>query len=179
MVKGLPGTLSAYAERVMGGSYLDFEIDRDAAARYGLTVGDVQDVIQSAIGGMNVSWTVEGLERYPINVRYPRELRDDAERLEEILVATPAGLQVPLGQLATIDIHQGPPGIKSRERPAQRLGLRRPQGDRRRHLGGARPQGGGEKVRCPPATPCSGRASTSTCSGPSSGCSSSSRSPCS
>ncbi|HSM13093.1 MAG TPA: CusA/CzcA family heavy metal efflux RND transporter [Thermoanaerobaculia bacterium] len=113
VVKGLPDTLSAYAERVMGGSYVDFRIDRDAAARYGLTVGDVQDVIQSAIGGMNVSWTVEGLERYPINVRYPRELRDDPLRLREILVSTATGLQVPLGQLAEIDIHQGPPGIKS------------------------------------------------------------------
>jgi len=113
VVKGLPDTLSAYAERVMGGSYVDFKIDRDAAARFGLTVGDVQDVIQTAIGGMNVSWTVEGLERYPINVRYPRELRDDPQRLSEILVPTPAGLQVPLGQLASLDIHQGPPGIKS------------------------------------------------------------------
>jgi Cu(I)/Ag(I) efflux system membrane protein CusA/SilA len=112
-VKDLPGTLSAYAERVMGGSYFDFQIDRGAAARYGLNVGDVEDVIQSAIGGMNVSWTVEGLERYPINVRYPRELRDSPERLREILVATPAGLQVPLGQLARIDIHDGPAGIKS------------------------------------------------------------------
>jgi len=73
----------------------------------------VQDVIQSAIGGMNVSWTVEGLERYPINVRYPRELRDDITRLRETVVATPAGLQVPLGQLAEIDIHDGPPAIKS------------------------------------------------------------------
>jgi len=113
VVKGLPDTLSAYAERVMGGSYFDFKIDRDAAARFGLTVGDVQDVIQSAIGGMNVSWTVEGLERYPINLRYPRELRDDPERLREILVATPSGLQVPLGQLAEVEVHQGPPGIKS------------------------------------------------------------------
>jgi len=113
VVKGLPDTLSAYAERVMGGSYVDFRIDRDAAARFGLTVGDVQDVIQTAIGGMNVSWTVEGLERYPINVRYPRELRDDPQRLAEILVPTPGGLQVPLGQLAVLDIHQGPPGIKS------------------------------------------------------------------
>ncbi len=113
VVKPLPGTLSAYAERVMGGSYLDFQVDRSAAARYGLNVGDVQDVIQSAIGGMNVSWTVEGLERYPINVRYPRELRDDVNRLRETLVATPAGLQVPLGHLAQIDIHDGPPAIKS------------------------------------------------------------------
>jgi len=112
-VKPIPGTLSAYAERVTGGNYFDFDIDRDAAARYGLNVGDVEDVIQSAIGGMNVSYTVEGLERYPINVRYPRELRDNPERLREILVATPSGLQVPLGQLAKIDIHQGPPAIKS------------------------------------------------------------------
>ncbi len=113
VVQEVPGTLSAYAERVMGGNYLDFRIDRDAVARYGLNVGDVQDVIQSAIGGMNVSWTVEGLERYPINVRYPRELRDDADSLREILVATPTGVQVPLGQLATVSVHQGPPGIKS------------------------------------------------------------------
>jgi len=113
VAKGLPGTLSAYSERVMGGMYLDFEIDRSAAARFGLNVGDVQDVIQSAIGGMNVSWTVEGLERYPINVRYPRELRDDVDRLRETLVSTPAGLQVPLGQLAVVNIHDGPPSIKS------------------------------------------------------------------
>jgi Cu(I)/Ag(I) efflux system membrane protein CusA/SilA len=113
VVKEIPGTLSAYAERVMGGSYFDLHIDRDAVARYGLNVGDVQDVIQSAIGGMNVSWTVEGLERYPINVRYPRELRDDPESLREILVTSSSGVQVPLGQLATIDVHQGPPGIKT------------------------------------------------------------------
>jgi Cu(I)/Ag(I) efflux system membrane protein CusA/SilA len=112
-VKPLPGTLSAYAERVMGGNYLDFDIDRDAAARYGLTVGDVQDVIQSAIGGMNVSYTVEGLERYPINIRYPRELRDDVQQLTDTLVTTPSGAQVPLSQVATIRLHQGPPAIKS------------------------------------------------------------------
>jgi hypothetical protein len=113
VVKPLPGTLSAFAERVMGGTYLDFDIDREAAARFGLTVGDVQDVIQSAVGGMNVSWTVEGLERYPINVRYPRELRDNPNALAEILVVTPIGAQVPLGQLATLEIRQGPPAIKS------------------------------------------------------------------
>ncbi|MDH3522782.1 MAG: CusA/CzcA family heavy metal efflux RND transporter [Acidobacteriota bacterium] len=113
LVKPLPGTLSAFAERVMGGSYLDFEIDRSAAARFGVTVGDVQDVIQSAVGGMNVSYTVEGLERYPINVRYPRELRDNPVAVRDILVATPSGAQVPLGQLARIEINQGPPSIKS------------------------------------------------------------------
>jgi len=112
-VAHLPGTLSAYAERVMGGNYLDFDIDRQAAARYGLSVADVQDIIQSAIGGMNVSYTVEGLERYPINVRYPRELRDDVDSLRETVVPTPAGPQVPLSQLATIKVRQGPPGIKS------------------------------------------------------------------
>jgi len=115
VVKGLPGTLSAYAERVMGGNYVDFDIDRRAAARYGLTVGDVQDVIMSAIGGMNVSWTVEGLNRFPINVRYPRELRDNVEQLKDTLVATPTGAQVPLSQVATIRIHQGPPAIKTED----------------------------------------------------------------
>jgi Cu(I)/Ag(I) efflux system membrane protein CusA/SilA len=112
-VRPLPGTLSAYAERVMGGNYVEFDIDREAAARFGLTVGDIQDVIMSAIGGMNVDWTVEGLERYPINVRYPRELRDSIDKLSEVLVTTPAGAQVPLSQVATLRIHQGPPAIKS------------------------------------------------------------------
>ncbi len=113
VVRELPGTLSAYSERVMGGNYLDFRIDRSAAARYGLVVDDVQEVIQSAIGGMNVSWTVEGLERYPISVRYPRELRDSLERIGDILVATPGGAQIPLRQVATLEMHQGPPSIKS------------------------------------------------------------------
>ncbi len=113
VVKSLPGTLSAYGERVMGGSYFDFQIDRDAAARYGLTVGDVEDVIQAAIGGMNVSWTVEGLERYPINVRYPRELRDSPQKLADTLVAAPTGAQIPLSQLAEVRVHQGPPSIKT------------------------------------------------------------------
>ncbi len=113
VVKPLPGTFSVYAERVMGGSYVDFEIDREAAARFGIKVGDIQDVIQSAVGGMNVSWTVEGLERYPINVRYPRELRNDPSTLREVLVAAPSGAQVPLGQLAELVIRTGPPGIKT------------------------------------------------------------------
>ena len=113
VVKPLPGTLSAYAERVMGGAYLDFDIDREAAARFGLRIADIQDTIQSAIGGMNVSWTVEGLERYPINVRYPRELRDDPESMKQILVTAPNGAQVPLGQVAAIEFRDGPPSIKS------------------------------------------------------------------
>ena len=113
VVRTVPGTLSVYAERVMGGNYLDFTIRRDAIARYGLTVGDVQDVIQSAIGGMNVTTTVEGLERYPVNVRYSRELRDNLPALRDILVSTPVGLQIPLGQLADVEIVKGPPGIKT------------------------------------------------------------------
>ena len=113
VVRNVPGTLSVYAERVMGGNYLDFEIDRRAIARYGLTVGDVQDVIQWAIGGMNITTTVEGLERYPVNLRYSRELRDDLPALRAVLVATPAGQHIPLGQLATLRYVVGPPSIKS------------------------------------------------------------------
>ncbi len=113
VVRNVPGTLSVYAERVMGGNYLDFEIDRQAIARYGLTVGDVQDVIQSAVGGMNITTTVEGLERFPVNLRYGRELRDNVEKLQAVLVPTPAGQQIPLGQLAELKFTVGPPGIKS------------------------------------------------------------------
>jgi Cu(I)/Ag(I) efflux system membrane protein CusA/SilA len=108
-----PGTSSVYSERVAGGNYLDFDIDRREIARYGLTVGDVQDVIQSAIGGMNVTWTVEGLERYPVNLRYSRELRDNLTMLRRVLVPTPIGAQVPLSQLAELEIRKGPPSIKS------------------------------------------------------------------
>jgi len=113
VIRKVPGTLSAYAERVMGGNYLDFEIDRDAIARYGLTVGDVQDVIQSAVGGMNITTTVEGLERYPVNLRYSRELRNNLDMLNSVLVPTPAGQQIPLGQLAHLRFEVGPPSIKS------------------------------------------------------------------
>ena len=113
VVRDLPGTLSVYAERVAGGNYLDFEIKRDEAARYGLTVGDVQDVIMSAMGGMNVTHTVEGLERYPVNLRYGRELRDNLPALRRVLVPTSTGAQIPIEQLADIQIRKGPPGIKS------------------------------------------------------------------
>jgi Cu(I)/Ag(I) efflux system membrane protein CusA/SilA len=89
------------------------DIDRQAIARHGLTVGDVQDVIQSAVGGMNVTSTVEGLQRYPVNVRYPRELRDEPAELGEVLVAAPTGAQVPLRQLARIEVRDGPPMVKS------------------------------------------------------------------
>jgi Cu(I)/Ag(I) efflux system membrane protein CusA/SilA len=113
VIRRVPQTLSVYAERVVGGNYVNFTIDRDEIARYGLTVGDVQDVIASAIGGMNVSTTVEGLERYPINLRYPRELRDDLDLLKAIVVPTPLGQHIPLAQLASLEIRKGPPSIKS------------------------------------------------------------------
>ena len=108
-----PYTVSAFPEKSVGGNYLDFRIDREEIARYGLTVGDVQDVIMTAMGGMNVTSTIEGLERYPVNLRYPHELRDSVEALKQTLIGTPAGAQVPLGQLARVDVHKGPPMVKS------------------------------------------------------------------
>ncbi len=111
-LRQIPGTRSVYAERVVGGYFLDFVIDRLEAARYGLTVGDIEDVIETAIGGKTVSTTVEGRERYPINVRYPRELREDPETLKRVLVATPDGILVPIGQLADIRFTTGPPVIR-------------------------------------------------------------------
>ena len=113
VMKKLPDTLSAFGDRAVGGYYLDFDIDRSEAARYGLTVGDVQNVIQSAIGGMNVTWTVEGLERYPVNVRYPRDFRDSPETLKRVLIATPTGIQIPLEAVTTLEFRRGPPVIKS------------------------------------------------------------------
>jgi Cu(I)/Ag(I) efflux system membrane protein CusA/SilA len=113
VVESLPGTLSAYPDKSYGGNYLDFEINRIEASRYGLTVGDVQDVIMTAIGGMNITQTVEGLERYPVNLRYKSELRDDPEKLGRVLVPTPRGEHIPLSQLARLVIKKGPPSIKS------------------------------------------------------------------
>ena len=104
---------TAFADKAVGGSYLDIDIDRAAIARYGLTVGDVQDVIMTAVGGMTVTATVEGLERYPVNLRYPRELRDTPDKLEAILVDVPDAGPVPLGQLAEVVTRRGPPMIKS------------------------------------------------------------------
>ena len=115
VIRQVPGTRSVYAERVMGGNYLNFSVRRDEIARYGLTVGDVQDVIQSAIGGMNITTTVEGLERYPVNLRYSRDLRDNPAALRDILVQTPTGQQIPLGHLTTMAFVKGPPAIKSEQ----------------------------------------------------------------
>ncbi len=113
VLQDVPGTLSVVAERAMGGHYLDVTVNRRAAARHGLKVGDVQRVIETAIGGMNIASTVEGRYRFPINVRYPRELRDDPEKLQRILVSAPGGSQIPLGQVADIEFVDGPPVIKS------------------------------------------------------------------
>ncbi len=108
ILRDIKGSRSVYAERVAGGYYVDFDINREAIARYNLSVDDVQMIIMSAIGGENISSTVEGRERYPINVRYPRELRDNLPKLSRVLVPTPSGAQIPLGQLATIALVYGP-----------------------------------------------------------------------
>jgi Cu(I)/Ag(I) efflux system membrane protein CusA/SilA len=113
VIRQVPGTLSVYSERVTGGNFFDYHINREEAARYGLTVGDVQDIIMTAIGGMDITTTVEGLERYPVNLRYPAELRDTPEKLRGILVPTPTGTQVPITEVADIRIIKGPPSIKS------------------------------------------------------------------
>ena len=107
------GTASASPEHSFGGYYMDIDISRERAARYGLTTGDVQDVISTALGGMQTTTTVEGLERYPVNIRYARDLRDDAQSIRQVLVPTSTGAQIPLGQLADVKINPGPPMIKS------------------------------------------------------------------
>ncbi|MGD9016435.1 MAG: efflux RND transporter permease subunit [Desulfobacterales bacterium] len=113
VIREVPGTASVYSERVTGGNFLDFKIRREEAARYGLNVDDVQAIIMSAIGGVNITQTVEGLERYPVNLRYGSELRDSPEKLRRILVSTPSGAQIPITEVADITIRKGPPAIKS------------------------------------------------------------------
>jgi Cu(I)/Ag(I) efflux system membrane protein CusA/SilA len=112
IVGRVPGARSVYGERVSGGYFVDFDIDRAAIARYGLTIDDVQQTIMTAIGGENVSTTIEGRERYPINVRYPRELRDEVDTLGRVLVSTMNGAQIPLAQVATLRIVEGPSMIR-------------------------------------------------------------------
>jgi Cu(I)/Ag(I) efflux system membrane protein CusA/SilA len=113
ILKQVPGTASVFAERVIGGYYLDFEIKRLEAARYGLTVGDVQEVITMALGGENITQTVEGLERYPVNLRYFQDYRTSLPALKRILIPTPKGPPIPMEQVADIKLHQGPDMIKS------------------------------------------------------------------
>jgi Cu(I)/Ag(I) efflux system membrane protein CusA/SilA len=113
VLKQVPGVTSAFAERLNGGRYVDVDIDRAAAARYGLNIADVQSVVSAAIGGDNIGETVEGLQRFPISVRYPRELRDTPEKLRELPLFTERGAQIRLGDVAAIRIADGPPMLKS------------------------------------------------------------------
>ncbi len=113
VVKAVPGVSSALAERLTGGRYIDVTIDRDTAARYGLNIADVQGIVASAVGGDNIGETIEGLQRFPINVRYPREVRDSLEKLRNLPVLTERGAQIPLAAVADIRIVDGPPMLKS------------------------------------------------------------------
>ena len=113
VVKRIPGVSSALAERLNGGRYIDIQIDRDAASRYGMNIADVQSIVASGIGGDNIGETVEGLQRFPINVRYPREVRDSVEKLRDLPVLTERGAQIRLGDVAAIKISDGPPMLKS------------------------------------------------------------------
>jgi len=109
----VPGTLSVFSERVVGGRYITIDIDRVSASRFGLNIADVQDVVRTAIGGMQVAESVEGLERYPINIRYPRETRDSLEEIRQLPIVTSAGAHIPLGEVADIRVEMGPAMIKS------------------------------------------------------------------
>jgi Cu(I)/Ag(I) efflux system membrane protein CusA/SilA len=113
IAKRVPGVSSALAERLIGGRYLDVNIDRDAAARYGMNIADVQSLVSAAIGGDNIGETVEGLQRFPINLRYPREIRNSVEKLRQLSVLTERGAQIRLGDVASIQINDGPPMLKS------------------------------------------------------------------
>src|SRR5438067_4992320 len=108
-----PNTRSVFAERTVGGYFLDFTVNREAAARYGLKVGDVNDIVESAIGGKNITTTVEGRERYPVNTRYARDFRQDIDALKRVLVPTPTGAQVPISLLVDIKYKTGPPSVRS------------------------------------------------------------------
>ena len=113
VVKDVPGVTSALAERVTGGRYVEIKVDRDAAARYGMNVADVHSIVTAGIGGENIGETIEGRQRFPINVRYPRELRDSVEKLRNLPVVTERGAQIPLSALATITLTDGPPMLRS------------------------------------------------------------------
>jgi Cu(I)/Ag(I) efflux system membrane protein CusA/SilA len=113
LLKTVPGTASAFAERTGGGRYIDIVPDRVAAARYGLSVGDLQDVIRLAVGGDNIGQTIEGLQRFPISLRYPREVRDSVEQLRQLPIVTAAGASLTLGMVAQVSVSDGPPMIKS------------------------------------------------------------------
>ena len=143
-MRNVPGTTSAYAERVIGGYYLDIVPDRDALARYGLMIGNLQDTIAMALGGEAVTTTVEGRERYTVNVRYPRDLRDDPQAIaRDVLVPLPGGGAVPLGEVAKVQQDAGAKHHPHRERPARGLYLCRHAGPRYRRLCRRRAKSGG------------------------------------
>ena len=112
-VKDVPGVSSAFAERLTGGRYIDVRIDRDMAARYGMNIADVQSIVSSAIGGDNIGETIEGLQRFPINVRYPREVRDSVEKIRNLAILTERGAQIRLSDVAVITVMDGPPMLRS------------------------------------------------------------------
>ena len=113
VLKELPGTVSAYSERVAAGRYIEIIPKRQAAARLGLNIEDINQVVSAAVGGLNITETVEGRERYPVNVRFPREQRDDPTKLRELPLVTPSGAQIPLSQVADVRVVEGPPLLKS------------------------------------------------------------------
>jgi len=113
VLRDVPGTVSVYSERVVGGRYVTVDIDRVAAARFALNIADIQEVVRTALGGMRVGMTVEGLERYPINIRYPRDVRDSLEKLRNLPIVTPSGAHIPLAEVANIRIDDGPGLIKT------------------------------------------------------------------
>jgi len=113
VLANVPGTASVYSERVAGGRYVDVDIDRERAARFGLNINDVQDIVRTAVGGMNVTQTVEGLERYPVNLRYPQRVRDSVEQLNLLPIVTPQGARIALADVAEVKVVDGPPVIKS------------------------------------------------------------------
>lgn len=113
VLANVPGTASVYSERVAGGRYVDVDIDRQRASRFGLNINDVQDIVRTAVGGMNVTQTVEGLERYPVNLRYPQRVRDSVEQLKLLPIVTPQGARIALADVANVSVADGPPVIKS------------------------------------------------------------------
>ncbi len=125
LLKDVQGTASVYAERVAGGRYITMEIKRREAARYGLSIKDIQQVISTAIGGMNVGESIEGLERYPINVRYPQSYRDSLVKLQNLPLVTPNGARIALADVADVRFEDGPPDDQNRKCPSQRLGIYR------------------------------------------------------
>ena len=115
VLQGVEGTASVYSERVAGGRYIDVDIDRQRASRFGLNIAEVQDVVRSAVGGMNITQTVEGLERYPVNLRYPQRVRDSVEQLRLLPIVTPQGARIALADVADVKVVDGPPMIKSED----------------------------------------------------------------